>query len=825
MRTSANNGKSKPVGRVGLKPNCLILLRSGGAFETGIHFLNSGDDLFGFPRALFLEEPDKFAGLLHPEDLVALPGFFAKAIEEQGGVVSYRVRHADGRYRRWHEEVRPLPPGVNFPAQWVGCGVLHARRTLSAHRSLMARARLDGFIHACLNPVATGGPSAPASPDDARLAYALREANDGLWDWDLTNDQVYYSPRWKALLGYADHELANHLSTWEQLTDPADRERVLHAASAYVAGLESRFEVDFRMRHKEGHWVEVLSCASLVRDARGRPWRLVGTHLDITARKRAETQLREANKALQQRAEHANAESRSAEMALRQSEERLRLAMEAANQGFYDLNVQTGECVVSPEYARMLGYEPEEFVETNAAWIERLHPDDRDAVARNYHEYVAGVRPVYAVEFRQRTKTGDWKWILSLGRIVAHSPDGRPLRMLGTHTDITQRKAAEDELKLLNETLEQRVIRRTESLRRSEERFRTLAEATFEGVVLSRHGVILDCNEQFARMVGCSRESIIGRKVLDFVVPEWRERVLAMIQAGTESRIEHEVLCADGSCRLVEVNARSPDGPEGVRVTVLRDNTERRRAEAELAAQRQELLRFQRFAEISEISAGVLHQIGQPLTAVFNNVSAARMVVARCSNPECNALDALLDSDACLQNVRAAMERLRALAHPERALRESKDINAVVADAVGLLRVEAQAARIRLLTVLDPALPPVLLDDVQISQALINILRNACHAVGECALHRREVTVTTRRAGPDAVAIEVSDRGTGIAPGMFDRMFEPFFTTKPDGMGVGLSLCRTIIRAHGGTITAGNSPDAPGATFRITLPVTPAGHA
>jgi PAS domain S-box-containing protein len=132
-----------------------------------------------------------------------------------------------------------------------------------------------------------------------------------------------------------------------------------------------------------------------------------------------------------------------AEQRLRESEERLRLALLAANQGLYDLNVQAGEAVVSPEYARMLGFDPDSFRETNAAWRDRLHPEDREEVYRVYQEYIEGRRNDYRVEFRQRTSSGDWQWILSLGRIVEYDKDGNPLRMLGRHTDITERKRIE----------------------------------------------------------------------------------------------------------------------------------------------------------------------------------------------------------------------------------------------------------------------------------------------------------------------------------------------------------------------------------------------
>jgi PAS domain S-box-containing protein len=153
--------------------------------------------------------------------------------------------------------------------------------------------------------------------------------------------------------------------------------------------------------------------------------------------------------------------------ALKASEERLRLALAASRQGLYDLNVQSGRATVNDEYARMLGYEPAEFVETNAAWIERLHPDDHDRVAGIYADYVAGRIPEYRVEFRQRTRDGGYKWILSVGRIVERDAQGAPLRMLGTHHDIAERKQGEQALRQLNVELELRVRERTAEIEKA----------------------------------------------------------------------------------------------------------------------------------------------------------------------------------------------------------------------------------------------------------------------------------------------------------------------------------------------------------------------
>ena len=199
---------------------------------------------------------------------------------------------------------------------------------------------------------------------------------------------------------------------------PSDRER--HAAAmaqCLAVGSVKNLEIDYITAG--GVIVPTEINASLILTEQGL--QVLGLCRDITDRKQAEATLRD-------------------------SEERLRLALTASNQGLYDLNIQTGQAIVTPEYATMLGYDPATFEETNALWLQRLHPDDIERVTATYRAYVAGERPDYQVEFRQRTGNGQWKWILSVGKIVAWDEVGRPLRMLGTHTDIDDRKQAEADL-------------------------------------------------------------------------------------------------------------------------------------------------------------------------------------------------------------------------------------------------------------------------------------------------------------------------------------------------------------------------------------------
>ncbi|OMG55191.1 hypothetical protein BJN45_08605 [Azonexus hydrophilus] len=168
--------------------------------------------------------------------------------------------------------------------------------------------------------------------------------------------------------------------------------------------------------------------------------------------------------------------------ALKDSEERQRLALAGANQGLFDLDMLSGRVRVSPEYAEMLGYPPEEFAELNfARWETLLHPDDLPATLRNYEDYVAGRIPEYQIEFRMRTHDGRWKWLLSKASIQSRDTTGKPIRMLGTHTDISALKAAEAEIRALNGELEARVAQRTAELENAKRQaeLATLAKSAF----------------------------------------------------------------------------------------------------------------------------------------------------------------------------------------------------------------------------------------------------------------------------------------------------------------------------------------------------------
>jgi PAS domain S-box-containing protein len=253
---------------------------------------------------------------------------------------------------------------------------------------------------------------------EERLALAVAGAREGVWDMNLETGDVVYSSRWKQMLGYEDDEIEPHVSAWERLVHPDDRQLAIEATNSVAQGAAT-FEAEFRLRHKNGHFVNVLSRGYPVRREQNGPVvRIVGTHLDLTEQKQAEA-------------------------ALRESEERLSLAFIAAQEGVWDWNLETGAVVYSPRWIEMLGYDRSEIEPHVSAWERLIHPDDvGKAVSLN--ESLERGADTYEGEFRLRHKAGHYVHVLSRGFPIRHVPGGPVVRIVGTHFDLTARKEAEE---------------------------------------------------------------------------------------------------------------------------------------------------------------------------------------------------------------------------------------------------------------------------------------------------------------------------------------------------------------------------------------------
>jgi signal transduction histidine kinase len=224
-----------------------------------------------------------------------------------------------------------------------------------------------------------------------------------------------------------------------------------------------------------------------------------------------------------------------------------------------------------------------------------------------------------------------------------------------------------------------------------------------------------------------------------------------------------------------------------------------------------------RLALIGEITGAVVHEVTQPLSAILSNVEAAELLLQR---PEPNlALIREILSDVRRDDLRAhnVVRRLRVMLRKRELQYENVDINALVTEALTLITADAGRHNIVIRAILDPGLPAVPADPVHLQQVLLNLIVNGMEAMKETPAAERRLDVLTERLHDQFVEISVIDRGQGIAPEHTEHVFNSFFTTKPEGMGLGLSIARSIVEMHGGAIWAENR-ESGGSAFRFTVP-------
>ena len=356
--------------------------------------------------------------------------------------------------------------------------------------------------------------------------------------------------------------------------------------------------------------------------------------------------------------------------------------------------------------------------------------------------------------------------------------------------------------------------------------FNAMVEAL---VVSDRAGAIEQVNEAAIDMFGYTRDELLGENI-------------SILMGGADRRRHDSYLDhyhRTGEKRIIgtgrEVQARKKDGSEfpahiavgevaqGAEmlfVGLIRDLTVRRRVEEEALRQREEMVNVSRLSTMGEMAAAMAHELNQPLTAIANYSSACTRLLENDSpGAMADVKNALLEINAQAHRAGEVISRTRGFTRSSSLSRHVTSLAKLASQIRTLAQLDTKANNIILTWQIPVDLPKVEVDTIQIQQVILNLIRNAVDAMHDCEPEQRRITLQARLTAPHEIRLEVVDQGPGVSETVGKDIFNAFFTTKSTGMGMGLAICRTIIRSHGGELGFRNNDGVRhGATFFFTLP-------
>jgi len=521
-----------------------------------------------------------------------------------------------------------------------------------------------------------------------------------------------------------------------------------------------------------------------------------------------------------------------AELSLQKSELKYRRLVEGLKSDyvFYSYDPEGYLTYVSPSVQRVLGFPPEGWMGMHWGDVVGEHFLGRETAEK----LVTNMRDAkQSHKFTTELEHPDGGGLLvEFQEFPIAGPDGQYVAMEGIAKDITEMTRSAEELKRLKEELELRVAQRTaelrrsnEELKRSENRYRKVVEDQTEFIVRwLPDGTCNFVNDAYCRYFGRSREELIGSDYVPLIFEEDRPTVLQEIASLTPEHPfatnEHRVYRADGSIGWNMWTNRTLFDEQGNALefqSVGRDITELRAAADTIREKEAHLAHVSRLSTMGEMVAGIAHEIHQPLHAAKTFAEAARRNLEgdRPKGVE-TAIDCTAEISQAMSRAAEIIRRLRDFTQARSVSYELLDLNGVITVAVEILAFETRKSQVALRLDLDPELPLIQGDRIQLEQVGINLLKNACEAMAVTPLEERTLVVTTRESG-DWVEVSFCDAGCGIESEVSDRLFDAFYSTKSGGMGMGLTLCKSIADVHRGRLSVHNNDDA-GTTFVLALP-------
>jgi len=617
---------------------------------------------------------------------------------------------------------------------------------------------------------------------------------------------LYVSPAIRRLAGFQPEDLLGH--TAFEYVHPDDA-GILLQASLRALGGEQTTSATFRRRKKDGTYYWAETTGTVIRDPdTGKVSDIICVTRDVTERVKAE---------------HA----------LRQSEERLDLAVRGAGLGPWEWRIDTRSMVYSEGWTQLLGYSLEELGNDSESFAGLVHPDDRVRLTEAYDDYATGRAAFFEAEHRLRAKDGTWKWVFVRGRALQRDGQGLPVRMSGVIQDISKRIDAE-------------VAFRRESVRA--QHYLDIAGVMI--VALDTAGAVTMINKKGCALLEYTEEELLGRNWFDTCMPESHRSAshraaTGMLngEAAVHEYSENPVLTKSGQERLVAWHSTVLHDEQGAIAGLLfsgEDITERRRAEQAAKEREQQLIQADKMASLGVLVSGVAHEVNNPNAFVMNNMDLIEMVwtgavpvldrylrqngefrlagmdYSRIRERMPLLLTGIRDG---ARRIKLIVEELRGFARQEPdGIIESVNLNHVVDSAVTLLANMLKKSTDHFTFEPAAGLPPVQGSFRRLEQVVVNLLQNACQALTS----RKEPvrTATSHDPATHSVTLIVQDGGAGISEDVLPRITDPFFTTKRDtgGTGLGLSISATIVHQHGGSLRFMSEPGA-GTTVTVELPV------
>ena len=498
----------------------------------------------------------------------------------------------------------------------------------------------------------------------------------------------------------------------------------------------------------------------------------------------------------------------ASEHALRKSEARFRELADNMNQFAWTADTDGRRNWYNKRWYDYSGTTFEEM--QGFGWEKLHHPDHLERVVRHIRESFKSDKP-WEDTFPLRGKDGNYRWFLSRAQPIRDDA-GNVIRWFGTNTDITEQREAERALRELNETLEERVKAVTH------ERLQIWNVSQDLLLVTDLDGKYLSVNPVWTSVLGWSELELLGKNSQWLLHPDDREKTRSETKKLAEGRVtqrfETRFRHHDGSYRWLSWKAVQDQG----RIYAMaRDITELKDAENKLREARQEIAQVSRRTTLAAMSAAIAHEIRQPLGAIVTNANAG----LRWLNREQPDLDEVRDTlkhiigdghraSEVIQSVRAMFAKGDHAGLP-------LDANELIRETIAMASGELEAERIVVDLELADKLPLIPGHRGQLQQVVLNIVTNAADSMRNIGDRARTLRVRSKPFNSNGVAVSVQDSGAGIDPQNMERIFDAFFTTKANGMGMGLAICRSIVEAHGGTLSV--SAGIPhGSIFHVVLP-------